>query len=146
MTTQRDKTGKFLKGHTPLLGAHRPKGSPNMVTKTLRLQIEDAFTAKGGIQAFVEHLIIEFPAVAAALLSKLLPPIEVEEALKNAGGTIIVNIQPIVSGTYIVSGEKPENVGDRLLLEHCPEEPSSMAPVEILEPEPRPITKPAGRA
>ena len=107
-----------------------------MVTKTLRQQIEDAFTAKGGVQGFVEHLIIEFPAVAAALLSKLLPPVEVEQGLKAAGGTVVVNIQPIASGTYIVSGEpvgeaKSSQLAgtDTLLLEH-----HAAAPVDIPEP------------
>jgi hypothetical protein len=141
MATQRDKAGKFLKGHTPIPGAHRPKGSLNMVTKTLRQQIEDAFTAKGGIQAFVEHLIIEFPAVAAALLSKLLPPVEVEQALKAAGGTVVVNIQPIRSGSYIVDGDKPLPV-TMLAIEHHPEEPAPIVPIEILEAQPEPAIKP----
>jgi hypothetical protein len=140
MAAQRDKAGKFVKGHAPIPGAHRPKGSLNMVTKTLRQQIEDAFTAKGGIQAFVEHLIIEFPAVAAALLSKLLPPVEVEQALKAAGGTVVVNIQPIASGSFVVNGDKP-SAGTVLALEHHPEEPAPIERVEILPPEPQPANK-----
>jgi hypothetical protein len=140
MDGDRDQRGRFVKGGKPPARAGRPKGSINAVTRTLRQEIEAAFVAKGGIQAFVEHLIIEFPAVAAALLSKLLPPVEVEEAIKNAGGTVVVNVMPIQSGTYIVNDPKP--IDDAvLMLEHSKEEAAAPA-VEIMRPEPEPVARP----
>jgi hypothetical protein len=141
MATQRDKAGKFLKGHTPIPGAHRPKGTPNLVTKTLRQQIEGAFTAKGGVQAFVEYLIVEHPVVAAALLAKLLPPVEVEEALKNAGGRTIVHVHSIPTNHFVVNNQiisgNSENMEDGALsLEYRSLEEAAAPPIEIMPPEP----------
>ena len=77
----------------------------------------------------------------------MLPP--VEEKPEAAGGTVIINIQPIAHGSFFV-GNPPQLVDETaanqiagmdaatLMLEHQSTEETNAAPAEILEPEPKP--------
>ena len=149
MAAERGPDGRFLKGHTPIPGAHRPKGALNLVTRSLREKILDGFGKDDdGITSFVRDLKRDYPPAAAGLLARMLPP--ADEKPEGAGGTVIVNILPIASGNFFV-GDPPQLVDETaarqiartddavLMLEHQVEE-AIAAPVEVepeLEPEPQ---------
>jgi hypothetical protein len=149
MAAERGPDGRFLKGHTPIPGAHRPPGALNLVTRSLREKILDGFGKDDdGITSFVRDLKRDYPPAAAGLLARMLPP--ADEKPEGAGGTVIINIQPIARGSFFV-GDPPQLVDETaarqiagtddavLMLAHQVEE-AIAAPVEIepeLEPEPR---------
>ena len=148
MAAERGPDGRFLKGHTPIPGAHRPPGALNLVTRSLREKILDGFGKDDdGIMSFVRDLKRDYPPAAAALLARMLPP--VEEKPEAAGGTVIINIQPIAHGNFFV-GDPPQLVDKTaanqiagtdaavLMLEHQSTEEANAAPIQILEPEPKP--------
>ena len=149
MAAERGPNGRFLKGHTPIPGAHRPKGALNLVTRSLREKILDGFGKEDGVTQFVRDLKRDYPPAAAGLLARMLPP--ADEKPEGAGGTVIINIQPIARGSFFV-GDPPQLVDETaarqiagtddavLMLEHQVED-AIAAPVEVepeLEPEPAP--------
>jgi hypothetical protein len=146
MAAERGPNGRFLKGHTPIPGAHRPPGALNLVTRSLREKILDGFGKDDdGITSFVRDLKRDYPPAAAGLLARMLPP--ADEKPEGAGGTVIINIQPIARGSFFV-GNPPQLVDETatrqiagtddavLMLKHLSTEEANAAPVEILEPEP----------
>jgi hypothetical protein len=137
MAAERGPDGRFLKGHTPIPGAHRPKGVVNVITKSLRERILDGFGKDDGVTQFVRELKRDCPGAAAVLLARLLPPSDVEAP---QCGPVIINVMPIASGTYVVNNEQVGEAEVRqvaessaLLLEHQPAE-HVPAPIEITEP------------
>jgi hypothetical protein len=66
----------------------------------LREQVLDGF--ENDVPGFVKELKRELPPAAAGLLAKLMPPPEIGDDVPQ-GGTVIVNILPIKSGTFVLA-------------------------------------------
>ena len=148
MGAERGPDGRFLKGHVGC-SPGRPVGAVNKITRSLREKILDGFGKDDdGITNFVRDLKRDYPPAAAGLLARMLPP--ADEKPEGAGGTVIINIQPIARGSFFV-GDPPQLVDETaarqiagtddavLMLEHQVEE-AIAAPVEVepeLEPEPQ---------
>ena len=93
---ERGPDGRYLKGHPPSGG--RPVGAANKITQSLREQVLEGLS---DIPAFVKELKRDYyPPAAAGLLARLMPPAENAENTPQ-GGTVIINILPIRSGTYV---------------------------------------------
>jgi hypothetical protein len=128
---ERGPDGRFLIGHKPI-SPGRPIGAANVLTRTLREKILDGFGGEDGVTRFVADLKRDCPAAAALLLSKLLPPVEVEGALRAAASPVVVNVRSVPTDFYVVNPD--ETPADALMkLEYVP--PNVAAPqVEILPP------------
>jgi hypothetical protein len=121
----RDQRGRFAKGHQKLEGAGRPKGSANVVTRTLRQQVIDGLA---DIATFVSELKQNNPVAAAALLARLLPP---NDAPENGDRVTQIEVVRMPRGKFLTQEEanalarrEPlEPVEDGMLIEHQPEPP-----------------------
>jgi hypothetical protein len=123
----RDSGGRFVKGHKKS-SPGRPVGAVNKLTRSLREQVLDGI---GDIPTFIGELKRDSLPACAGLPAKLLPPAENGDDARQ-GGTVIVNILPIKSGTFILPAhidERDVPAGLRLVV-------SNEAPVIDNEPDP----------
>jgi hypothetical protein len=150
MAAERGPDGRFLKGHTPIPGAHRPPGALNLVTRSLRERILDGFGKEDGVTQFVRDLKRDYPPAAAGLLARMLPP--ADEKPEGSGGVVTeVNILSIPYGAYLVGdplrvateeeARLLTGASEPLLIEHQLVEEVIAPPIEILEPEEQQVDK-----
>jgi hypothetical protein len=105
----KDAKGRFLPGHK--LARGRPKGSENKFGPSFRERLLAGISRAGvkkakkagtnqkvdGLEYYIEDLASNNGAATASIISKLIPPPEPES---TGGGTMVVNIVPVVSGTW----------------------------------------------
>ena len=99
----------FKKGHAPIPGSGRPKGSKNRFTREVKEALLNAFNAVGG-EAWLAQLARKDRRSFAALLGKLIPT----QLTGKDDGPISVQVQQIQIGLTRLSDKELETL-DALL-------------------------------
>ena len=139
MAEGRDELGRFVK----LPGPGRPPGALNVVTKTLREKVlagfddPDNVTGSDGVTDFVRELRKTYPAAAAGLLARMLPPSETEPPADYV--PMAVNIVEVPSGTFIPLEQARAQIRQLENLDDHDLPIIDVDPLPIVEVDPQPI-------